>query len=491
MESLLEKLCAYSQSEIYPFHMPGHKRNVGALGREFPNPYRIDITEVEGFDNLHHAEGILKDFMQQAAEIYGSDESFYLINGSSCGILSAVSACVPRRGEILIARNCHKAAYYAVLQNELKAEYVYPQEIESLGIPGGILPEDVDKRLEENPDIQAVLIVSPTFDGMVSDIKKIAENVHRRGKILIVDEAHGAHLPFGKDGDFPSSALKNGADIVIESLHKTLPCLTQTAILHVKKGYLTDTQMEKLKMYLSVYQSSSPSYVLMAGMEYGISFMERQGQEALARLKERLTDFREKCRCLSEIYVPGKEIIGSFGVWDLDESKIVMMLRHHLASGKWLLDYLRSAHKLEMELCAPQYVLALTSVMDEQEGMERLFAALCAADRKVLENNPADALKMQKISRYNKKGSPERALTIFDAMEQEKAVCPIAACEGKISGAFVYVYPPGIPCLVPGERITREIILQIEEYLYLDLEVCGMADSREYGLKVLKESVEK
>lgn len=137
MESLLEKLCAYSQSEIYPFHMPGHKRNVGALGREFPNPYRIDITEVEGFDNLHHAEGILKDFMQRAAEIYGSDESFYLINGSSCGILSAVSACVPRRGEILIARNCHKAAYYAVLQNELKAEYVYPQEIESLGIPGG------------------------------------------------------------------------------------------------------------------------------------------------------------------------------------------------------------------------------------------------------------------------------------------------------------------------------------------------------------------
>lgn len=491
MESLLEKLCAYSQSGVYPFHMPGHKRNGEALGVEFPNPYRIDITEIEGFDNLHHAEGILKDSMEWAAKVYGADESFYLVNGSSCGILSAVSACVPRRGKLLIGRNCHKSVYQSIFLNELRTEYVYPQEIEALGITGGILPEDVEKKLEEVPDIQAVLVVSPTYDGIVSDIKKIAEAVHRHGKVLIVDEAHGAHLPFAPKGEFPSSALESGADIVIQSVHKTLPSLTQTAILHVKNGYLTDEQREKLGMYLSLYQSSSPSYVLMAGIEYAVSYMERHGQEALSRLKGWLEDFRKKSRQLSGILIPGRELAGSFGVYDVDESKILMVLKDGRADGKWLQDYLRREFKLEMEFCAPQYVLALTSVMDKREGMDRLFAALCAADRKVLENKWKTALNQQKISRYNKKGSQESVCTIFDALEQEKCFCPVGQCEGKVCGEFVYVYPPGIPCLVPGERITKEVILQVEEYFRMGLEVCGMSDSRRERLKVLvKEPVE-
>lgn len=486
MESLLEKLCTYSQSGAYPFHMPGHKRNVKMLEKPFPNPYEIDITEIEGFDNLHHAEGILKESMEWAAKVYGADETFYLVNGSSCGILSALSACVSRRGKVLISRNCHKSVYHGILLNELEAEYLYPQEIEPLGILGGILPEDVEKKLEEHPDIQAVLVVSPTYDGIVSDIQKIANIVHQHGKILIVDEAHGAHLPFGRAGDFPVSALENGGDVVIQSLHKTLPSLTQTAVLHLKKGYLTEKQILQIKMYLSIYQSSSPSYVLMAGIEYGISFMERHGKEYLSKLKKMIMDFREQCREFSALQIPGKELIGKNGVFDVDESKILICINQGPFHGKWLRDFLWKNFSLEMELYAPRYVLALTSVFDQKEGFVRLFSALRMADRKVLENKQKRILKKEKNSRYIKeKKEPEKVCTVFYASEHEKNFCYISECEGKISGDFIYLYPPGIPCLVPGERITREIILQIEDYFHMGLAVQGMADTEGKRIRVL------
>lgn len=488
--SLLDKLCSYSRSDTYPFHMPGHKRNTEAMEMIFPNPYQIDITEVEGFDNLHHPEGILKDSMERSARIYGADQSFYLVNGSSCGILSAVSACVSRRGRLLISRNCHKAVYHAILLNELYVEYVYPQIIDSLGILGGILPEDVEKKLKKNPEIEAVLLVSPTYDGMVSDIKEIAEIVHRYGKVLIVDEAHGAHLPFAKPGDFPSSALSNGADIIIQSLHKTLPVLTQAAILHVREGFLSEEQISRLKMYLSIYQSSSPSYVLMAGIEKGISLMDRHGQEMLSQLKEMLNHFREKARGLVSVQIPGNELAGKNGVFAVDESKILIVLKDALLNnsqinGKWLSDYLRQEFQLEMEMDAPNYVLALTSIMDKPEGFSRLFSALSALDRKVLENVQETPLKNQENSRYNIERDSEGICTIFRAVEQKKEYCPLKQCEGRLAGEFVYLYPPGIPCLVPGERITREIILQIEDYFRMGLSVQGMEDSRGKNLKVL------
>lgn len=486
MESLLEKLCTYSQSGAYPFHMPGHKRNIHAMDKAFPNPYLIDITEIEGFDNLHHAEGILKESMERAAKIYGADETFYLVNGSTCGILSAVSACVSRRGKLLISRNCHKSVYHSIFLNELEAEYLYPQEIESLGILGGILPEDVEKKLEEYPEIQAVLVVSPTYDGIVSDIQGIAKIVHQHGKILIVDEAHGAHFPFGKKGEFPLSALENGGDVVIQSLHKTLPSLTQTAVLHLKKGYLTEKQIVQIKTYLSIYQSSSPSYVLMAGIEYGISFMEKFGQEYLTKLKKMLTDFREQCREFSALQIPGKELMGKNGVFDVDESKILIGINREPFHGKWLRDFLWEEFSLEMELYAPQYVLALTSVFDQKEGFERLFTALRSADRKVLENKQKSTLQKEKSSRYNKeKGEPEKVCTVFCAVEHKKNFCHISQCEGKISGDFIYLYPPGIPCLVPGERITKDRILQIEDYFRMGLAVQGMADTEGKRIQVL------
>ena len=215
-----QKLKALAQSDVYPFHMPGHKRQLSGFF-----PYEFDITEIEEFDNLHHAKGLLLEAQQYAAQMYQSWKAYYLVNGSTCGILAAISAVTTKGGRILVARNCHKAVYNAIYLRGLKAEYVYPVATH-YGIQGQIQATDVERKLVEKPDIQAIVITSPTYDGLVSDIRAIADLAHTHGIPLIVDEAHGAH--FGLDEAFPDNATVLGADAVIMSVHKTLPAPTQT-----------------------------------------------------------------------------------------------------------------------------------------------------------------------------------------------------------------------------------------------------------------------
>ena len=229
MERLYDKLKAYSESDFYAFHMPGHKRNKALLGIELP--YDLDITEIDGFDDLHHADGILKEEQERAARVFGAEESHFLVNGSTAGILSAVMGCTHRGDKILVARHCHKSIYHAIYMNGLVPRYVYPEFDISMHMNGEISKEDVAKALAAEPDIKAVVIVSPNYDGVVSDVKGIAEVAHSYRIPLIVDEAHGPH--FGFHPAFPGRANDLGADVVINSLHKTLPSLTQTAILHI------------------------------------------------------------------------------------------------------------------------------------------------------------------------------------------------------------------------------------------------------------------
>ena len=238
MEYLSESLQNYAQSDVYPFHMPGHKRKKIL----FPDPYEMDITEIDGFDNLHHAEGILKEAQERAAALYGSKRCFYLVNGSTCGLLAAISAAAGRGDKVIVARNCHKAVYHALYLKELQAEYIYPA-ITNHGIQGQITVEQVRKTLRENPDASAVILTSPTYEGIVSDVKKIAEVCHEQNIPLIVDEAHGAHLGFS--GGFPENAVRLGADAVIMSLHKTLPSFTQTALLHLNSTPIDEKKGER------------------------------------------------------------------------------------------------------------------------------------------------------------------------------------------------------------------------------------------------------
>ena len=501
---LLERLTEYAGSDAYPFHMPGHKRREipDGIPGGFPDPYGIDITEIDGFDNLHHAEGILKDAMETAAAIYGADRSWYLVNGSTCGILSAVFATTENGGKILTARNCHKAVYHAICLNRLEAEYLYPEEITEFGINGGIRAEDVRKALEKDAmhcagnsgdvrgkitKIQAVLITSPTYEGVVSDIRAIADAAHEYGIPLIVDEAHGAHLEFADQcHSFPKSALECGADIVIQSLHKTLPCFTQTAILHVK-GKLVD--QDRVSRYLSMFQTSSPSYLFMAGMERCIRYMDGDGRNGMVRYEKRLEHFMERMEGLQVLEVLDREICGKYRtVAGWDPSKIVVStMRAEDFHGEELAETLRRKYHLEMEMTAPEYVIAMTSLMDTEEGFERLGTALLEIDGALrCRMEPEQQKEKGELKEKERCETPEglesklshpvRRTLICEAMDADTERTALQDTVGKVSAEFVYLYPPGIPIITPGEVFTDVIVEKIVAYKAAGLLVQGPAD---------------
>ena len=500
-ELLINRLAAYARSDMYPVHMPGHKRRTGpedsfmnSCVDSFTNPFAVDITEIEGFDNLHHPEGILKDSMKWAADVYGADQTYYMINGSTGGILAAVCGSVPRGGRILVSRNCHKSVYHGICLNQLKTSYVYPQEIEGLGIQGGITAEDVDRMLNRYMDTQAVLIVCPTYDGIVSDIEAIARIVHRAGLPLIVDEAHGAHFRY--DAMFPVSALDLGADVVIQSVHKTLPSLTQTALLHIKcnrpdGGCYADR--ERIDRYIHMVQSSSPSYVLMASIENSIYQME---QTDMAPYGKQLHKLRRRLGQMRHLRLADTGLIGQAGIRDLDISKIVVSTRGTCLypaedgltgfTGAQLDDILRREYHLEMEMCGADYVTAITTVMDSGEGLERLGDALTRIDSQLTDAGyKPDGRSGNQKSVYSMRC--DTAMSMGEAMEEKMASVGLEDSAGCISGEFVYIYPPGIPIVAPGEWISRPILEVILEYRDKGLPVQGPADQSLRTIRVVQK----
>lgn len=470
MENLKDKLCAYSESGMYPFHMPGHKRNTDSM--PVWNLWQMDVTEVEGTDNLHHAEGILKEAMERAARLFRADRSWLLVNGSTGGILSAIAAVVKPGDTVLAARNCHKSVYHAIFLNHLRAIYVQPEWIEEYHMAGGIDPQRIERLLKENPQIRAVILTSPTYEGVVSDIGRIAELAHEKGIPLIVDEAHGAH--FNQKG-FPVSAVRKGADIVIQSTHKTLPALTQTGLLHVN-GTLVDR--ERLGEFLAVYQTSSPSYVLMASIDGALSFLENE-QASVEAYSKKLGWVREEIGRLAHIRIPGRELVGKAAVYDVDNSKLILSVCGKNLNGKQLYELLRMKYGLQCEMSMEGYALAMTSVMDKDEGYERLLQALKEID--------GELSGVQKNRSCGMPDAGKAVLTIAEAFYAEKEPCPRKRAAGRISGEYLYLYPPGAPFLVPGERISGILMERMEELERAGFEIQGLSDETKTDILVVKE----
>ena len=478
------ELYEYGQKRIYPFHMPGHKRQT--VTEYLKNPYLEDITEITGFDNLHHAEGILKEAQEYAEKIFETDKSYFLINGSTAGILAAVSACTQRGGKILMARNCHKAAYHAVYLRNLRPVYLYPFWNETLGLNGGIYPEDVETELRTHKDIQAVLVTSPTYDGVVSDIKRISNIVHKYGVPLIVDEAHGAHFPF--HDFFPESALYSGGDIVIQSLHKTLPSLTQTALLHLQSELVS---REKLETFLGIYQTSSPSYILMGSISACLRYLEEQGKKSFDTFAVRVGKLRKRLKGLKNLSLAGSDLTDRGGIFDLDLSKIVIFEPGNPWAGAFLHKELREKYGLELEMEAPGYVLALTSVMDTEEGFERLGEALEDIDFRLDQRAGGIFRDWEEVSSFKKEKKeehPRRIMTIAQAMENTMEERNLEDSKGKISGEFAYLYPPGIPLLVPGEEITEAFLKKASSWKSRGIHLQGLTDHSQKKIRTVKEN---
>ena len=525
MPYLYDELVRYCGSDAYPFHMPGHKRRLGQLN----DPFSFDITEIDGFDNLHHAEGILLEAEKRAARLYGAEETHFLVNGSTAGILSAIGAATTAGGRLLMMRASHKAAYHAVAAGGLTAHYLsglcggsaphirlvggFGKRTSSDGAePGrsqadGLTeldcgqpadPAEVERALAEDPRIQAVYITSPTYDGIVSDVRAIAEIAHRHGIPLIVDEAHGAH--FGMHEIFPESSVKLGADLVIHSVHKTLPSLTQTALIHVQ-GKLVSRR--RLREMLDICQTSSPSYVLMASIDQCIRMLESQGRELFDRLAENLRWFYTAVADLSSI---------SCIVTD-DPSKILLRPAGHEAGE--LYDVLWQTWHLQPEMLSRSYVLMLSSIGDDEEGFRRLSEALHQIDRswstagspptvskaampegdrrkpvgigEQEEQEARSAVTGPEASREmagsadrpaeHARGSfPEAVMTIRKAQDSAQERVLFAEAAGRVSGEYLYLYPPGIPLITPGERIPDDLPVRVRDLMAAGYAVEGTDD---------------
>lgn len=462
-KDLLERLIEYSHADYVPMHMPGGKRNIENF--YMPNPYGIDITEIEGFDNMHHAEGILKEAFERAAKLFGAEETLFLVNGSSAGIMSAICGATKKKDRVLVARNCHRSVYHSIYLNELNPVYIYPEEMtdengNATGIYGAITADCIEKMLLENPEITVVILTSPTYEGIVSDIRRIAEIVHQYGKILIVDEAHGAHFPFHEK--FPDSAVLCGADAVIQSIHKTLPALTQTALLHLNG---TRIDRGRVKRYWDMYQTTSPSYILMAGIDRCMTILEQRGKQLFDEYILRLLQLREQIGRLKNITLLETD----------DISKIVLLTDN----GKWLYNRLLEAFHIQLEMASLSYVIAMTSIGDTKEYYEHFLMALQQIDdelSKEKENN--ENIDVQFVRSVLCKAKP--VMNMYQAMnEKEVEYIELENSKGKIAGANVCFYPPGIPLVNPGEEITEEIIRMIKIGLYQKLEVIGLKISEE------------
>ena len=478
MKSLYEKLINYGKSDFYGFHMPGHKRNGEIM--ENGLPYQIDITEIEGFDDLHHARELLKEAQERAARVYHAEETCYLINGSTSGILSGLLGCTHKGGRILAARNCHKSVYAAIYMHELDVEYIYPEYDEKTGLNGAIDADAVRRILLEDrtehcgkTTISAIVITSPTYDGVVSDIRRIADTVHEFGIPLIVDEAHGAH--FGFHPYFPENANQQGADVVIHSLHKTLPSLTQTALIHLNGNLIN---RERVRKYVHMLQTSSPSYVLMASMDECIRFLERE-QDAFVLYQERLKKLRRELKKLKKLQLVETNAY--------DCSKIVISTKNtvkgqEVYTGKILYEELLTSYHLQMEMASREYVLAMTSVCDTEEGFRRLKEALFQIDesleRKEIDNTSMELPRLQRVyTSAEAENLSEEKLNVEILLPKE--------CQERISLEYAYVYPPGIPLIVPGERISKKAVELLQLYEKSGFDIEGLKQSGR--IRVLKE----
>lgn len=477
-EKYLDKrLAVYAGSDYYPFHMPGHKR----AELEFENPYKIDITEIEGFDNLHHAEDILSESQERLRQLYQSRKAYYLVNGSTCGLLSAVGALVKAGDHILIARNCHKAVYNAVKIFSLKVHYVYPQ-LMSCGIQGKIDPGQIEQQMIKHPEIKLAVITSPTFEGIVSDIREIHLLALKYHFYLIVDEAHGAHFSLSRH--FPESAVRQNADLVIQSLHKTLPSFTQTAVLHAASDRIDCGKVEEM---LAIFQTSSPSYVLMAGMERCVRLLEQSKEQLFEAYHQRLVCFYEGCRQLKCLHVLTKEDYKAYDVSDADSSKIVISTLHTAVTGRMLYQILLEKYHLQLEMHSAQYALAMTSIMDTQEGFDRLLNALIEIDF-ALDNNKKARQNAEEMDLFLEQAYAVRkkAMEISQAGDCVEETI-LSKSIGAVSAEYVYLYPPGIPMIVPGEIITSDFIEILEKCRKLDLNVQGMKDRQHQKILTVKK----
>ncbi len=442
---LYDALIKYSQTK-YPFHMPGHK--LGRFGNlETMDLFKLDVTEANGLDNLYEAEGIIEEAMQAMAAYYGAKTSTFLTNGSTAGILASILALCKPGEKILVARNAHHSVWHALILSGAIPIYMTPTYDVATGLLTTLSVQEVERQLLAHPDVKGALIVSPTYEGVVSDIEAIAACLHAQDKCLIVDEAHGAH--FGVHDYFPESSLRKGADIVIHSMHKTLPTLTQSGLIHRGSERIPH---EKLIQCLRMVQTSSPSYAMMGLMDFIRATIEEEREALYASYIEPLIACRKALENLHalKLYTP---------TIPYDKGKIIILTQDTTLDGYTLAEQLETGYGLVVEAALPSAVIIMTTLADDREPLEKLAQALLSIDKELkvhtqhVDKQDNEALAQLLREMPTGEGYSPREI-YYEATEK----VAIQACEGRISKTHIMLYPPGIPLICTGEVFTARHI---------------------------------
>ncbi len=483
---LTDFLIQHADKDPVSFHMPGHKGDAlyKELGySEFLQKFMdCDVTEIPGADNLFQAEGVLKAVMDRYADLYSVRRSYVLINGTSCGIIASILAAVPRGGKLIMARNCHKSVFNALSLGAIHPIYAYTESMPEHNIAGPVSAGEIERLLDEHPDAAAVILPSPNYYGICSDIGKISATVHSRGKILIVDQAHGAHLKFFSkfapdieiDGHkLPKPAEEQGADIVINSTHKTLGSFTQSAVLNVVSDRI---DCEALEDRLQVLESSSPSYLLMASMDINADILEKHGKEKISAWAEELQEFYRRAKD-----IPGLKMIRPDGAFDF--TKIDVDMSTSGLSGT-ALEELLLEENIFPELHAGKILMLMTGIGNTPNHYAKLLEALISIAKRARQE-AADPEDSSTMSFGHGSAKPETTTDLKDAPDASKPLelCPVPAksrkvkleeAAGLVCGSAVIPYPPGIPIVCPGERLTEEMLLYIKKLRLAGEKVIGV-----------------
>ena len=451
MESILEYLEKLRDNRV-PMHMPGHKRNIS---KRYLKELRadLDVTETNSFDDLHNPRGVIKNSLERAEKLFNAREVFYIANGSTGAILSSIKSMTMRGDKILVTRNCHKSVYNGIELMGLNPTYIYPKLVKDEIFCASVDPEEVREKLDENEDIKLFILTSPTFEGVISDIKTIAEICHERGVLLLVDEAHGAHLGMGYC--FGKSAIDLGADMCIKSLHKTLNSLTSTSILLCNNKNI---DRSKIQRQINIFETTSPSYLLVASMDGLINDLIENGNETFKAWKDMCIDFREKAKNLKNLEYIDLSDKKYENVFDYDISKILISTKNtNISGGK--LSTLLSDRNIDIEMPYINYIIAMTGMGETKENLDIFLDALFNIDEEL-----EKAIEIEdNAKRYLK--DFEEVIPIYMAYECENKQIKLKDSVGEVSAEYIWAYPPGIPLITPGERITESLLLYIDELL--------------------------
>lgn len=454
---VLDALKNLMEENSVSFHMPGHKGKNTLINWGEYIPY-IDTTEVEGMDNLLEPRGIIQESQEHAAKVYGSKATYYAVNGSTGSIYIALATITKPGDKVLIQRNCHKAVYNALILNRLQPVYIYPNYNENHNVLTGLYPEDIDEALTENPDIKAVVMTYPNYYGVCSDVKAIADIVHKHNKILMVDEAHGPHMTFSDK--LPISALEAGADIVIHSTHKTLPSFTQTSMIHVGTDRI---DLNKLRDRYQLYTTTSPSYLFTLSNEIAAAYMDGEGRERLDKSIDKVNEVINRLQQIPrvEVFVGDSE---DETIYDKDNTKILINIDG--IRGSMVKKLLRTKYNIRLEMADFYYALILTSLMNEDEDYEKVIAAI----EDLAKNAPYEEINWVNV----KMPIPKVIMRPADAYYGKKEQIKLKDAIGRVSAAPIIPYPPGIPLIVPGEEITQEIYEHVLFLMDNGIEIVGL-----------------